>query len=97
MNEWQAALGGRLDFPETHLQLGGMALSMRNLPAAASAFREVVRLDPQQIEAWVMLARIAAATEGATATRTVIDEALAANPEDPILQQLQAELEAAGR
>jgi len=36
--------------PETHLQLGSMALTMRNVPVAEGAFREVVRLDPQQIE-----------------------------------------------
>ena len=51
MAEWRATLANRLDFPETHLQLGGMALTMQNLPAAEGAFREVVRLDPQQIEA----------------------------------------------
>jgi hypothetical protein len=27
-----------------------MALTMRNVPVAEGAFREVVRLDPQQIE-----------------------------------------------
>lgn len=97
MDAWQAALAGRLDFPETHLQLGGTALTLRNLPAAEGAFREVVRLDPQQTNAWVMLARIAAATEGVAATRIVLSEALAANPEHPTLQQLQAELDAASR
>ena len=97
MAEWQATLANRLDFPETHLQLGGMALTMQNLPAAEGAFREVVRLDPQQIEAWVMLARIAAATQGAVATRAVLGEALASNPEDPTLRQLEAELDAAGQ
>ena len=97
MAEWQATLANRLDFPETHLQLGGMALTMQNLPAAEGAFREVVRLDPQQIEAWVMLARIAAATGSADATRTIVQEALAANPDDSTLQQLQAELDVKGQ
>jgi predicted CXXCH cytochrome family protein len=97
MAEWQAALANRLDFPETHLQLGGMALTMRNLPAAEGAFREVVRLDPQQIEAWVMLARIAATMQGVAATRAVLDQALAANPKDETLHQLKAELDAAAR
>jgi cytochrome c-type biogenesis protein CcmH/NrfG len=70
---------------------------MRNLPAAEGAFREAVRLDPQQIEAWVMLARIAAATQGAAAARAVLDEALALNPEDATLQQLKTEIDAAGQ
>jgi predicted CXXCH cytochrome family protein len=92
MNEWQAALGSRLDYPETHLQLGGMALVMRNPPAAEGAFREVVRLDPQRTDAWVMLARIAAATQGAEAASAVVDEALSINPDDQTLQRLSSEL-----
>jgi cytochrome c-type biogenesis protein CcmH/NrfG len=74
-----------------------MALTMRNLPAAEGAFREVVRLDPQEIEAWVVLARIAAATRGGVAARAVLGEALAVNREDPTLQQLKAELDAAAQ
>lgn len=85
MNEWQATLTSRLDFPETHLQLAGIALTMRNFPAAAGAFREVVALDPQRVDAWSMLIRIAAATEGEVAARRVLDRALAANPHDATL------------
>lgn len=32
MVEWNAAVASRLDFPETHLQIAGMALTMRALP-----------------------------------------------------------------
>ncbi len=92
MTEWQAAMQARLDFPETHLQMGGMALTLRNLPAAQGAFREVVNLDPQLIDAWIMLARIAMVTEGPDQALTVLDEALAANPGEAGLAQLRAEL-----
>ncbi|MEM1130465.1 MAG: cytochrome c3 family protein [Pseudomonadota bacterium] len=92
--EWQAALRNRLDYPETHLQLGGMALMLRDPDAAGAAFAEVVELDPQQVDAWIMLARIAAATRGADAVREVLDGGLAANPEAPALLAMQAELEA---
>jgi hypothetical protein len=44
-----------------------------------------VTLDPQAVDAWVMLVRIAAATEGEAATRAVLEEALARNPGDPAL------------
>jgi predicted CXXCH cytochrome family protein len=91
--EWQSAMSSRLDFPETHLQLGGWALTMRNVPAATQAFREVVRLDPQRTDAWAMLVRIAAATEGADAARAALDDALAAVPDDPVLLGLRRELE----
>ncbi len=92
MSEWRAAMASRLDFPETHLQLGGLALAMRNPDAADGAFREVVRMDPQRIEAWVMIARIAAATGGAEAAAAALDEALAANPGNEVLRTLADEV-----
>ena len=92
MGEWQAAMSNRLDFPETHLVLGGMAAAMRNLPAAERAFREAVRLDPQRTEAWLMLVRIAAAMRGPEAGRAMLAEALAANPGDAAIATLHEEL-----
>ena len=95
MQEWRGSLSANLDFPETHLQLGGMALVMRNAPAATAAFREVVTMDPQRIEAWVMLARIAAATAGPDATIAVLREAAERNPDDATIRGLLSEV--AGR
>lgn len=92
MGEWQRTLAARIDFPETHLILGGMALTMRNPEAAENAFREVVELDPQRSEAWVMLVRIAAATEGRDAARQVLFEALRVLPGDPVLQDFASQL-----
>ena len=89
MREWRASLASRPDFPETHLQMAGMALTMRNFPAAEAGFREAVRLDPQRIEAWTMIARIAAATRGGDAARAAVEEALRANPGDPGLIALR--------
>jgi len=97
MAEWQEALGSRLDFPETHLALGGAALSMRSAAAARAAFREAVTLDAQRVEGWVMLARIAAATEGEAATRAVLGEALARNPADAVLGGMLHSLEGASQ
>ncbi len=87
MNEWHASLSSRIDYPESHMVLGGIALTMRNLPAATGAFREVVRLDPQQVQAWIMLSRIAAATDGAQAAEAVLTEALSVNPTSEQLRQ----------
>ena len=89
MTEWRAALASRLDFPETHLQLAGIALTMRAFPQAEAAFRETVRLDPQRAEAWVMLVRIAAALRGPGAARLVLEEAMQAAPADPALMSLE--------
>ena len=92
MTDWRTAMSNRMDFPETHLVLGGVALTLRNLPAAEAAFRDVVRLDPQRADAWVMLVRIAAATDGAEAASDVLAEALAAVPDNAILLGFRSEL-----
>jgi len=92
MSDWRTALSNRMDFPETHLVLGGVGLTMRNLPAAEAAFREVIDLDPQRADAWVMLVRIAAAANGPQAALAVVAEALSVLPDDPTLRQFEAEL-----
>lgn len=90
MGEWRASLQARSDYPETHMVLGGMALTMRNIPAAKGAFREVVRMDPQREEAWVMLTRITAAVDGREATLALLEEALEKLPGSIALQNLKA-------
>nr|WP_174822657.1 multiheme c-type cytochrome [Ruegeria lacuscaerulensis] len=92
MDEWQSAISHRLDFPETHLVLGGMALTFRNAPAAERAFREVVTLDPQRAEAWPMLVQLAQINRGPEAAREMLREGLARLPKDPGLLQLKAQL-----
>jgi hypothetical protein len=92
MAEWRRALASRLDFPETHLQLAGIALTLRAFSQAAGAFRETVTLDPQQEEAWVMLMRLAEATEGPAAAQGVLREARAALPESRALAAAAREL-----
>jgi predicted CXXCH cytochrome family protein len=96
MAEWQAALAARADFPETHLQVGGAGLTMRDWRLAAEAFREAASLDPQLVDAWVMLVRIHAATGDVAAARAALDKALAVNPGAPALAGLAAEIGAAG-
>jgi hypothetical protein len=93
MSEWRQSLGNRLDFPEVHLQIAGTALMTRNFPAATRALRQVVDLDPQRVEAWSLLIRIGAALGDEEASiRATLDEALAANPDDPTLLALLGEL-----
>ncbi len=90
--EWQGAISNRLDFPETHMVLGGMALTFRNAPAAERAFREVVTLDPQRVEAWPMLVQLAQINRGPQAAREVLQEGLQRIPNDPNLQELSRQL-----
>ncbi len=92
LGEWQASVQSRLDFPETHLQLGGTALVNRNLPAAASAFAEAARLDPQQVDAWVMQARIALAQGDQQTAIRVLQEGADANPGAITIQEMLMDL-----
>jgi len=92
MGDWQKSLANKQDFPETHLVMGGTALAMRNFPAALRAFGEVVRLDPQRAEAWVMLVRLSDAIEGRDAARAMLRSALRKVPDDPALLQLMGQM-----
>jgi tetratricopeptide (TPR) repeat protein len=86
-NDFQRSLQGRLDFPETHLQLGGLALTRRNLPAAKAAFETAVRLDPQLVDAWMTLGRIAFVEEGPESAATLLRSAIEKNLVSAILKQ----------
>lgn len=90
LRDWQSGLINRVDFPETHIVLAGTALTLRNFRGAERAFREVVRLDPQREDAWVMLVRIADATRGPDAAAAVAQEALQVLPGSDQLNQLGA-------
>jgi predicted CXXCH cytochrome family protein len=92
MGEWRAALLSRTDFPETHLQIGGAGLTMRDWRLAERAFGEAAALDPQLVEAWIMVVRIRAATGDLPGAHAALAEALAANPADPSLPALRAEI-----
>jgi predicted CXXCH cytochrome family protein len=90
--EWQASLATRLDFPETHLQIGGAALTMRNWQVALQAFGEAVTLDPQQEAAWSMIVRLNAALGDTAAAAGAHAAAMAANPNSMELTQIGLEL-----
>jgi hypothetical protein len=91
MSDWQGSLGNRMNFAEMHLVLGGVALTMRNLRAAAGAFLQVTLLDPQRADAWVMRVRIAEVAEGPEAASAMLAQALAAVRDDHTLLQALSE------
>lgn len=92
IGEWRRAIGARMDFPETHLQLGGFALTTRNLEGAEQAFARAVELDPKLVDAWVMRIRIANVAGQQNRTRALVAQALAANPGDLTLEAMAAEI-----
>lgn len=92
VDEWQSALQSRMDYPETHMQLGGIALMTRNFAGARAAFLEAVRMDPQLVAAWSIIIRLSLAMEEPDAARAALDEAKAANPNDPTIAALGAQV-----
>ncbi len=91
-DEYRASLTAKLDFPEIHMVLAGTALVMRNTRAAEAAFREAVTLDPQLVDAWVMIVRIREAVGNIAGAREALESALRINPESPALLELQQRL-----
>lgn len=85
LDEWREALRLRADFPETHLQIGGAALTMRDFRGALGAFRQAVRLDPQLVDAWSIIVRLLAALGDAEGAVAAYAEGVAANPGHPAL------------
>jgi hypothetical protein len=85
LDEWREALRLRADFPETHLQIGGAALTMRDFRGALAAFRQAVRLDPQLVDAWSIIVRLLAALGDAEGAVAAYAEGVAANPGHPAL------------
>ncbi len=90
--EWRSSVGNRLDYPETHLQIAGLALVRRNLAAASGAFAAATSLDPQLVDAWSMRARIAAVQGQQNEALDILDEAIAQNPDSLGLQTMRSEL-----
>ncbi|MGI9354536.1 MAG: tetratricopeptide repeat protein [Rhizobiaceae bacterium] len=90
--EFKASVVAKLDFPETHLVIGGTALTSRNWRAAEAAVKEAVELDPQQQDAWSMVVRIQEALGDRQTARQSLDRAIKFNPNSPLLQQLRQSL-----
>lgn len=82
MKELQQSLLARADFPETQMVLGGVALTLRNLDAATSAFRRAVEMDPQLTDAWLILLKIYAAQDDRDNLAATLASALRHNPEN---------------
>lgn len=92
MQEWQASLLAKADYPESHMVIAGVALTTRNFRTALGAFHEAVRLDPQMVQAWGMIVRLQAASGDQAGARLALSEALAANPDNARLLELAAQL-----
>ncbi len=88
MKEYQQSLIAKADFPEIQMVIGGVALTTRNIPAALNAFNRATEMDPQLVQAWIMLARIQAAIGQTDEVKKTLSEAITVNPDNNELQEL---------
>jgi predicted CXXCH cytochrome family protein len=68
------------DTPEGHMAIGGMALSRRKWDDAEAAFRTAAEMDPQLVQAWLVLSEIKEARGDAAGTEAALTAAIAASP-----------------
>jgi tetratricopeptide (TPR) repeat protein len=88
MGEYQRSLAAKADFPAAQVAIAGTALVLRDLPVAERAFAEAVRMDPQRVDAWAMIARLRAARGNRTGAVEALREGLAANRGNETLTKL---------
>lgn len=93
MGELQESMRAKTDFPEGQLVIGGVALTLRDLPTAIRAFRRAVEMDPQLVPAWLMLARIQAVGGDRDAVVEILKMAIRENPANHELNQAILELD----
>ena len=82
------------DTPESHVAIGGMALSRRQWKEAEAAFATAAEMDPQLFEASLMLAQIREARGDADGAETALATAITASPGNIELLIARAGLEA---
>jgi predicted CXXCH cytochrome family protein len=97
VGEYRDSLAAKADFPETQMAIAGTALVFRNFRAADRAFSEAVRMDPQRVDAWSMIARIRAAQGDVEGAANALRDGLAANPNDVSLTRILTELRGSDR
>ena len=61
---------------------------IRNFPVAERAFREAAAMDPQLVNAWVMISRLKAAQGDVRGATRALLEGIAANPNDATLAKI---------
>ncbi|MEE8512721.1 MAG: cytochrome c3 family protein, partial [Acidiferrobacterales bacterium] len=92
MGEYQRSLAAKADFPEGQLVIAGTALVFRDYRVADRAFTEAVKMDPQRVDAWVMIARLRAAQGDVKGATNALRDGLAANPNDVNLTKILKDL-----
>lgn len=87
VGEYRSSMAAKADFPEIQMAIAGTALAFRNFRVADRAFYEAVTMDPQRVDAWMMIARIRAAQGNPKGAVDALLEGIVANPNDQNLNK----------
>ena len=79
---YQSSLFARADYPETQMQIAGLAMALRNFNAAQGALKEALSMDPQLADAWVTLAQIQSALRHPDQAIETLESAAQAIPDN---------------
>jgi predicted CXXCH cytochrome family protein len=83
---YQRSLFAQSDYPETQMQIAGLAMVLREFPVAERALSTATRMDPQMADAWLTLARIQQALGRADRARDTLEDAAGHMPDNAIVQ-----------
>jgi len=82
------------DTPESHVAIGGLALSRRQWDEAQKAFTTATEMDPQMASAWLVLAQLAEARGDAKGAEDALTSGLAASPRNIDMLLARGDLDA---
>jgi predicted CXXCH cytochrome family protein len=83
---YQRSVFSRADYPETQMQIAGLAMVLKEFGTAQTALRAALSMDPQLADAWLTLARIQAALRQPERTRKTLERAAEKLPENGEIQ-----------
>jgi predicted CXXCH cytochrome family protein len=94
---YQRSLFARADFPETQMQIAGLAMVLRDFRVAEQALTTATEMDPQLADAWLTLARIQQALGQYDRARGTLEQAARRIPDDGTVQLRLGMLQSAMR
>lgn len=94
LKDFLAARMANADTPESHVAIGGLALSSRQWDEAKKAFTTAVEMDPQMASAWLVLAQLDEARGNAKGAEDALSAGIAASPRNADLLLARGDLDA---
>ena len=94
LKDFMDARMANADTPESHVAIGGLALSRRQWDEAQKAFTTAVEMDPQMTSAWLVLAQLAEARGNLAEAENALSSAITASPRSADLMLARGDIAA---